>query len=493
MIGRWTISKLGPLPLFLPMLLGAALASTPALADEARCAVRKLSALSKSEAGLLRCQAKGALTANPPDPACETQMDQSLTERFDGAVAGGGCAATGETPAVLTALHTLKEELEALLVVSPEGGRCASVKLRSVARRARKELSCRRRSASAGLAFDPACVVPAQADLVRRFERRELRADCATTGDAGAAESFIAGFLHSTADWIGGVVPVPLPTDLTAVISGGNIDLEWTAVDPLLGYTESRVVRALNVAPTGPDDGTATVVFEGAGTVATDDLTALLPTTTGAARTYHYAVYACDTGGSCENVGSHTTLTPTITQAMRAGGYVVHWRHASANVCADRTDLGTAATTMVPDWWKSCDSNCATTTARQLNAAGRAEAPAIGADFASLGIVIGRVLTSEFCRNVETAVLLNFGPVIEETTLLTYFVYDEAARCANTFALMSVVPDAGTNTALIGHSVINCEPLSTLAWSEAAIFKPDGMGGTTFIQRVTATAWATLP
>ena len=32
-----------------------------------------------------------------------------------------------------------------------------------------------------------------------------------------------------------------------------------------------------------------------------------------------------------------------------------------------------------------------------------------------------------------------------------------------------------------------------LAWGEAAVFKPDGVGGSTFVQRVLFSEWATLP
>ena len=41
---------------------------------------------------------------------------------------------------------------------------------------------------------------------------------------------------------------------------------------------------------------------------------------------------------------------------------------------------------------------------------------------------------------------------------------------------------AGTNTALIGHAGFTCAVLQSLAWGEAAIFKPDGAGGTQFVE-----------
>ncbi|MFN2427854.1 MAG: hypothetical protein ABR587_15565, partial [Candidatus Binatia bacterium] len=303
----------------------------------------------------------------------------------------------------------------------------------------------------------------------------------------------VAVFLAFASARIDGSSPDGAPDALSAQINGAVIELEWIAPAPASGNTQVRLLRRLNLEPSGPEDPSAVVVFEGsADDSAADDLTDLLPNTSGTTRTYHYAAYGCDVD-SCEATGSHTTLTPTVRNVLRAGGYVVHWRHASADVCSDSTHLGKADVTMVPDWWKSCDDNCGTATARQLNAAGLAESIAIGDDFATLGITVGRVISSEFCRNVETAALMDFGPVIEESQELTFFVYDEAQRCSNTFVMLGEEPAPGTNTALIGHSGNACVPLSSLAWSEAAIYKPDGMGGATFIDRVTHDAWLTLP
>jgi hypothetical protein len=104
-------------------------------------------------------------------------------------------------------------------------------------------------------------------------------------------------------------------------------------------------------------------------------------------------------------------------------------------------------------------------------------------------------VSSEFCRNVGTAVLMDFGPMIEERSDITYFVYDEANRCTNSYALIAEVPAAGTNTALIGHAGFTgtCPVLGALAWSEAAIFKPDGIGGQTLVARLLWNEWSALP
>ena len=296
--------------------------------------------------------------------------------------------------------------------------------------------------------------------------------------------------------------PTPTPTktpsgtvtDLVAVIDGGEVRLGWTNPGPAGGYTQALVLRRLNAPVDGPEDPQATLVFLGTAAMTVHPLTDLLPSVTEQTRVYHYAVFPCTSSGDCGSIPATATLTPTLPEVLRGGGYVLHWRHATSLTCEDRTDLGTAADPIVPDWWKSCESNCDVATARQLNDTGRAEATAIGKAFDILRIPVGRVVSSEFCRNVTTAELMDLGPPIEQSPALTYFVYDEANRCADSYALIAQTPAAGSNTALIGHGDFTppCTVLSTLDFAEAAIFKPDGSGGSVFVTRLTAAEWDAL-
>lgn len=285
------------------------------------------------------------------------------------------------------------------------------------------------------------------------------------------------------------------PRDLVATISGSDVLLAWTPPGPASSLTEARVVRRLNEPPAGADDPQATVLFAGTGAAAVDALGALLPSTAESSRTYHYAVFGCLPGGPCETTGGRTTLSPTVMQVLAAGGYVLHWRHAAADVCRDKSELGTAGTTTTPDWWKSCVADCAVATARQLNDAGRAEATTIGTVLRARGIPFGRVLTSEYCRNVQSAALMALGPTPEQSPAITFFVYDEPGRCDQSYALLAATPASGTNTGLVGHAGFTpaCPVLSELEWGEAAIFKPDGAGGSTFVTRVPWDGWSALP
>ena len=285
------------------------------------------------------------------------------------------------------------------------------------------------------------------------------------------------------------------PRDLTAAIAGSDVLLTWTLPAATSGFTAVRLLRRLNTPPKDPGDPDAVLLFAGSATATVDAVTALLPDTQETPRTYHYAVFACIPGGTCESTGSRTTLVPTLMQVLAAGGYVVHWRHASATVCADNLALGPAATTASPDWWKSCEADCLVATARQLNSVGRTEATTIGTVLRARGIPFGRVVTSEFCRNVETATLMALGPVPEESPAITYFVYDEGNRCASSNALLAEPPAPGTNTALIGHAgyALSCPVLGDLAWGEGAVFKPDGAGGSVLVTRVLWDTWSGLP
>lgn len=290
------------------------------------------------------------------------------------------------------------------------------------------------------------------------------------------------------------VTPEPVPTNASAVVEGEVVRLTWVNPDPQLGYTDIRIMRRLNTPPSGASDPEAIEIFAGSATSIEERLDNLLPSTAADARTYHYAIHACQPGGACTGNAARVSVTPTLLQALRGGGYVIHWRHAAATICSDQITLGPAATTSSPGWWKSCDNNCDTATARQLNATGIAQAAAIGDAVRGHGIPIGRVVASEYCRAVMTAEGFAFTPTIEQDSDITYLVYDEVNRCAATFAYLATSPEQGTNTAIVGHGYLagNCDVLDVIGMGEAAIFKPQDDGSTLFISRVGDTTWPLL-
>jgi phosphohistidine phosphatase SixA len=486
---------------FLVIGILALLAGTPAAAavvtPAQRCAAKKLDATARTLVAALGCHARAAQAGSVVNAACVARANAMLATAFARIEDRGGCVFVDDVAAVDAMVDTVIAELTAALSHGPPLGRCAAVKLRAAGRRAFRDFACQRRAVRMASAVDPACTEEAAAGLVKAFASAEKRSTCGATGDAPAVETMVESFTGAaSARLLTGSPSGSNPSALSATIVGDEIQLGWVAPPAASGNTHVRLLRRLNTAPVDANDPSASVIFFGTATAASDDLTALLPSTATTPRTYHYAAFGCTAGGVCETTGSRTTSTPTLVQALRAGGYVLHWRHSAATVCADQTSLGTAATTMSPNWWKSCDAQCppgGMATARQLDANGVTEADAIGTSLDTLGITIGRVVSSEFCRNFQTAELMDFGPSIELRPEITFFVHDEANRCTNSYALIAETPAAGTNTALIGHAGFSCPVLEGLAWSEAAIFKPDGVGGSTLVARVLWNGWAALP
>jgi hypothetical protein len=196
-------------------------------------------------------------------------------------------------------------------------------------------------------------------------------------------------------------------------------------------------------------------------------------------------------------VGAQAQVTPTLVQSLRAGGFVIWWRHGTATQCEDKRDLGLASETTF-QWWKSCDKDCTTAVARQLSPSGVVEAQTIGAAIRAKGIPFGRVISSEYCRCRESAELMNLGPAIETSMQVTFFVYEDVilTRCGPARLQVGTVPAAGTNTAIVAHIFEECAadggPDLTLENGQAAIYRPDRQGGARLIAKVRYNEWASL-
>ena len=95
--------------------------------------------------------------------------------------------------------------------------------------------------------------------------------------------------------------------------------------------------------------------------------------------------------------------------ALRAGGVVALMRHGDAPGAGD------------PPGWRLDD--CATQ--RNLDAAGRAQARALGAKIRAERIPVRRVLASPWCRTIETASLLDVGAVEKEPAFANAFILSD--------------------------------------------------------------------
>lgn len=123
---------------------------------------------------------------------------------------------------------------------------------------------------------------------------------------------------------------------------------------------------------------------------------------------------------------------------LKDGGYVVLLRHVKAGgVDSDDFDL----------------TDCRTQ--REVGAAGREQAQELAARFRQAGITEAGVLSSQWCRALQTAELLELGPVSEEAGL-NYFHWklggEEAmnARLQAFFAGLEA-PPRGAPLVLVSH------------------------------------------
>ena len=171
---------------------------------------------------------------------------------------------------------------------------------------------------------------------------------------------------------------------------------------------------------------------------------------------------------------------PELVEALRGGGYVLYVRHGAT----DMTHKDTQKTDV-----SRCDGM------RNLTARGREESRELGRALAALGIPVGEVRASAYCRTRETAELA-FGRY-ERDEALTGFpdsgdpTYDERVEALR--ALLARPPAEGENTVLVAH-VKNLERAAgvTLAEGEVVVFEP--LGGTAFRYRgrIPAAAWPQL-
>ncbi|OLB60398.1 MAG: hypothetical protein AUI13_00455 [Gemmatimonadetes bacterium 13_2_20CM_2_69_23] len=151
-----------------------------------------------------------------------------------------------------------------------------------------------------------------------------------------------------------------------------------------------------------------------------------------------------------------------LLNLLRAGGQVIVMRHAAT----DRS-LGD------PPGFRLGDCS----TQRNLSEEGRAQARRVGAAFASGGVPIGRVLSSQWCRCLETA-RLAFGTAEPWPALNSSFRDRtlEADRTREVRALASERPAKG-NLVLVTHQV-NIGALSGVypVEGELVVLTPLGQG-----------------
>ncbi len=170
-----------------------------------------------------------------------------------------------------------------------------------------------------------------------------------------------------------------------------------------------------------------------------------------------------------------------LVEALREGGLVVLLRHMSTD-------------SFVPGEGTHEDRDCASQ--RNLDERGRQEARDVGAAFKSLGIPVGAVLTSPYCRCVDTGKLA-FGKGTPSEDLA---VFDELsgpekeARGKMIRSLLNTAPAEGLNTVMITHTgtLLYSFGLQTRPEGIAHIFRPAEFGNAIYLGRVTPEQWPAL-
>ena len=165
---------------------------------------------------------------------------------------------------------------------------------------------------------------------------------------------------------------------------------------------------------------------------------------------------------------------PSIVAKLREGGYVLYFRHASTDFSKNDQNMKS---------YEDCASQ------RNLTDKGRDEARTIGMHVKRLGIPIGEVYASPFCRTMETA-RLAFGKARATNEVRGGPANDSARYSALKKLLSSKVPGNG-NLVISSHGnpfhAVAGPPY--LAEGEIAVVRPEGRERFSVIARIRLTDW----
>lgn len=176
-------------------------------------------------------------------------------------------------------------------------------------------------------------------------------------------------------------------------------------------------------------------------------------------------------------------LSPAqLVEALRGGGYILYFRHGMTDHSTydrDRDNL----------------KNC--TTQRLLSEEGRAQMRDIGQAIEDLGIRISTILSSPYCRSIDTA-RQAFGRMMINDDLKHTVTADEQTALRQANALRQLLgtppPEPGTNSVLSSHTA-NLQD-ATGIWPKpegvAVVFQPTADGGYRYIATITPDRWQEL-
>lgn len=171
---------------------------------------------------------------------------------------------------------------------------------------------------------------------------------------------------------------------------------------------------------------------------------------------------------------------PALIEALKQGGYVILMRHLSTEPVAPD-----------PAYFDLRDCS----TQRNLSAEGREQAKRLNEAVKKLGIRIGEVLSSPYCRCLETA-RLGFGRATESETLSVFDrlpTLQKDERGAAIRKMLATKPaEAGTNTVLVTHTgtLLYSFGLDTKPEGVAHVFQPGPAGIALYVGKLTPEDWS---
>lgn len=181
------------------------------------------------------------------------------------------------------------------------------------------------------------------------------------------------------------------------------------------------------------------------------------------------------------HLAAQTLPRTALVAQLRKGGYVIVMRHANSP-----RELPDAATA-------NSDNPVHE---RQLDAAGRRDASAMGAALKRLRIPVGEVLSSPTYRALETARLIDAGKAkpVEQLGNEGMSATDESRA---TWLRNEVARKAtGGNRLLITHgpnvAAAFAQYAGGMAEGEALVFDPRGANGPVMVQRIRIEEWSAL-
>ena len=118
----------------------------------------------------------------------------------------------------------------------------------------------------------------------------------------------------------------------------------------------------------------------------------------------------------------------------------------------------------------------------------------VGQALVSLGVRIGRIVTSATCRTRMTGELVGRSPVDQSTDLNPVDPTDPRDWVAVRHALLNAAPIGGSNTLLVSHfhSAANSQDRLFLDMAEIIVFLPQQAGRPLPLARIPMALWPQL-